>query len=796
MQEHQRADPEAHQDAFGKLAKIDQEKGHQQDRRIAREARPQGRELVLLGHGPGHDGEHAGERRERDEARERRCDRHEHQQEQSMQHARHRAVRPDLTLVAVRAMVPVTQIPPNRAEAMLATPCATSSQLERWRRPVMLSATTAESRHSIPPSSANERADGSSATTRSTEISGRRGSGSPSGMPPKRVPMVSTGRPIAQAIAEVNDDDQKGGPVWAEAADREDAGNRGDGDGDGGWIQRGQGAGEHPDFATIGPGSLPGSVRPNRSLIWLQDDQRDAGREADRHGIGNELDEATELQKTDRDQDHAGQHGREQQPVQAVLGHGGGDEHDERAGRPADLEAAPAQRGDQEPAHDGGVETAIRRDAGGDGEGHGQWQRYDGDRKPRDYVGLQVGEAVAFAQHGHQLRCEQLGEAWRAGFHGRLLPARDGATQMRRPAQLSQQQSARSQRMSGARRMGALSPCRLAAAALAGYGPAATGEEGLGAMAKITLFDKSKLPSRHSSVGPERAPHRSYYYAMGLSKDDIARPFVGVVTTWNKAALCNIALGRQAQAVKRGVAKAGGTPREFTTITVTDGIAMGHQGMKSSLVSREVIANSVELTVRGHAYDALVGLAGCDKSLPGLMMAMVRLNVPSVFMSGGSILPGRWQGRDVTVQDVFEAVGKHAVGDMTDAELAELEEVACPSAGSCGGQFTANTMACVSEAIGLALPGSAGAPAPYEARDKWAEESGEAGRAARSVLAGIKAGAQLARVLDADHVRPRRQEGNVEAAASKYRAQAAGTSPMTERPWTRKASWRPILNWR
>ncbi|MFL5333112.1 MAG: dihydroxy-acid dehydratase [Geminicoccaceae bacterium] len=245
-------------------------------------------------------------------------------------------------------------------------------------------------------------------------------------------------------------------------------------------------------------------------------------------------------------------------------------------------------------------------------------------------------------------------------------------------------------------------------------------------MARVTVFDKSKLPSRHSSVGPERAPHRSYYYAMGLSSDDIARPFVGVVTTWNEAAPCNIALGRQAQAVKRGVAKAGGTPREFTTITVTDGIAMGHQGMKSSLVSREVIADSVELTVRGHAYDALVGLAGCDKSLPGLMMAMVRLNVPAVFMYGGSILPGRWQGRDVTVQDVFEAVGKHAVGDLSDAELDELERLACPSAGSCGGQFTANTMACVSEAIGLALPGSAGTPAPYEARDKWAEESGEA----------------------------------------------------------------------
>ncbi len=242
----------------------------------------------------------------------------------------------------------------------------------------------------------------------------------------------------------------------------------------------------------------------------------------------------------------------------------------------------------------------------------------------------------------------------------------------------------------------------------------------------ITLFDKSKLPSRHSTVGPERAPHRSYYYAMGLSKEDIARPFVGVVTTWNEAAPCNIALHRQAQAAKMGVSRAGGTPREFTTITVTDGIAMGHQGMKSSLVSREVIADSIELTVRGHGYDALVGFAGCDKSLPGVMMAMVRLNVPSVFMYGGSILPGKWRGRDVTVVDVFEAVGQHAVGKLSDAELEELEQVACPSAGSCGGQFTANTMACVSEAIGLALPYSAGLPAPLEARDRYAELSGEA----------------------------------------------------------------------
>jgi dihydroxy-acid dehydratase len=239
-------------------------------------------------------------------------------------------------------------------------------------------------------------------------------------------------------------------------------------------------------------------------------------------------------------------------------------------------------------------------------------------------------------------------------------------------------------------------------------------------------FDKSKLPSRHTTVGPERAPHRSYLYAMGLTAEQIAQPLIGVVSTWNEAAPCNIALGRQAQAAKRGVAEAGGTPREFTTITVTDGIAMGHDGMKSSLVSREVIADSVELTMRGHCYDAMVGLAGCDKSLPGLMMAMLRLNVPSVFLYGGSILPGRFQGRDVTVVDVFEAVGKHSAGTMSDEDLHELECVACPSAGSCGGQYTANTMACVSEALGLALPGSAGTPAPFEARDAYAEESGKA----------------------------------------------------------------------
>jgi dihydroxy-acid dehydratase len=242
---------------------------------------------------------------------------------------------------------------------------------------------------------------------------------------------------------------------------------------------------------------------------------------------------------------------------------------------------------------------------------------------------------------------------------------------------------------------------------------------------KKSAFDKSKLPSRYVSVGPSSAPHRSYYYAMGMTDEEIAQPFVGVATCWNEAAPCNIALMRQAQAVKKGVKAARGTPREFTTITVTDGIAMGHAGMKSSLVSRDLIADSVELTMRGHCYDALVGLAGCDKSLPGMMMAMVRLNVPAIFMYGGSILPGRLRGKDITVQDVFEAVGAHSAGKIDDEELRAVECAACPSAGACGGQFTANTMACVSEALGLALPGSAGAPAPYESRDAYAEASGE-----------------------------------------------------------------------
>jgi dihydroxy-acid dehydratase len=238
------------------------------------------------------------------------------------------------------------------------------------------------------------------------------------------------------------------------------------------------------------------------------------------------------------------------------------------------------------------------------------------------------------------------------------------------------------------------------------------------------IYDKSKLPSRHVSVGPERAPHRSYYYAMGLTADEIARPFVGVVSAGNDSAPCNTTLDHQADVARKGVEQGGGMPRRFNTITVTDGIAMGHQGMKSSLISREVIADSIELSVRGHCYDALVGFAGCDKSLPGMMMAMLRLNVPSIFVYGGSILPGRYKDKDVTVKDVFEIVGKYAAGACPLSELEELERVACPGHGACGGQYTANTMACVGEAIGLSLPNSNMAPAPYSTRDQIAHAAG------------------------------------------------------------------------
>lgn len=245
-------------------------------------------------------------------------------------------------------------------------------------------------------------------------------------------------------------------------------------------------------------------------------------------------------------------------------------------------------------------------------------------------------------------------------------------------------------------------------------------------MTDASLKNKPRLPSRHVTVGPKATPARAMMKAMGLTDEDLSKPLVGVATCWNEAAPCNIALSRQAQAVKTGVKEAKGTPREFTTITVTDGIAMGHAGMFSSLPSRDAITDTVELTMRGHCYDALVGLAGCDKSLPGMMMAMLRLNVPAVFMYGGTILPGKFKGKDVTIVDVFEGVGKHAAGEMNDTDLNELESTACPCAGACGGQFTANTMACVSEAIGLALPGSAGTPAIYESRDDYAKASGEA----------------------------------------------------------------------
>lgn len=238
-------------------------------------------------------------------------------------------------------------------------------------------------------------------------------------------------------------------------------------------------------------------------------------------------------------------------------------------------------------------------------------------------------------------------------------------------------------------------------------------------------FDKSKLPSRHVSVGPERAPHRSYYYAMGMTEEEIAAPFVGVVSAGNDSAPCNTTLNAQADVCREGVIAGGGTPRRFNTITVTDGIAMGHQGMKSSLISREVIADSIELSMRGHCYDALIGFAGCDKSLPGMMMAMLRLNVPAIFVYGGSILPGSHDGKDVTVKDVFEAVGQYAAGNCPLKDLIALEKVACPGHGACGGQYTANTMACVGEAIGLSLPNSNMVPAPYQNRAEIATAAGK-----------------------------------------------------------------------
>jgi dihydroxy-acid dehydratase len=225
-----------------------------------------------------------------------------------------------------------------------------------------------------------------------------------------------------------------------------------------------------------------------------------------------------------------------------------------------------------------------------------------------------------------------------------------------------------------------------------------------------------KLQSRKVVEGPARAPHRAMYKAMGLTDQDLDRPLIGVSSTCNEATPCNIHLGQLAQSAKQGVKEAGCTPREFTAIAVSDGIAMGHEGMKASLVSREIIADSIEIMVRAHQYDGIVGISGCDKSLPGTLMGMGRLNVPSIFVYGGTIMPGVWNGKQVTVQDVYEGVGAYDAGRMTLQELISLENVACPSAGSCAGMYTANTMASISEALGMSLPGSASAPAESERR--------------------------------------------------------------------------------
>ncbi len=234
-----------------------------------------------------------------------------------------------------------------------------------------------------------------------------------------------------------------------------------------------------------------------------------------------------------------------------------------------------------------------------------------------------------------------------------------------------------------------------------------------------------ELISRTVVSGPARAPHRAMYKAMGLNDDDLSKPIVGVSSTCNEATPCNIHLGDLAQHSKCGVRDSGCTPREFTAVSVSDGIAMGHEGMKASLVSREVIADSIEIMMRAHRYDALVGISGCDKSLPGTIMAMARLNVPSIFVYGGTILPGNWNGKQVTIQDVYEAVGSFEAGKIKIEDLKELENVACPSAGSCGGMYTANTMACISEAIGIALPGSASPPALSEKRNQICYDTGK-----------------------------------------------------------------------
>jgi dihydroxy-acid dehydratase len=234
------------------------------------------------------------------------------------------------------------------------------------------------------------------------------------------------------------------------------------------------------------------------------------------------------------------------------------------------------------------------------------------------------------------------------------------------------------------------------------------------------------LPSRKSIEGPARAPHRAMYKAMGLTIEDLNRPLIGVSSTCNEATPCNIHLGRLAQNVKKGVKDSKCTPREFTTIAVSDGIAMGHEGMKASLVSREVIADSIEIMMRAHQYDGIVGVSGCDKSLPGTLMGMARLNLPSIFVYGGTIMPGSWNDKQVTIQDVYEAVGKYDSGKITLEQLTSLENVACPASGSCAGMYTANTMACISEAIGMSLPGSASPPAESDRREAICYNTGKA----------------------------------------------------------------------
>ena len=234
-----------------------------------------------------------------------------------------------------------------------------------------------------------------------------------------------------------------------------------------------------------------------------------------------------------------------------------------------------------------------------------------------------------------------------------------------------------------------------------------------------------ELPSRKTLEGPSRAPHRAMYKAMGLKDKDLDKPIIGISSTCNEATPCNIHLGKLAQFAKKGTSDVNCTPREFTAIAVSDGIAMGHEGMKASLVSREIIADSIEIMMRAHQYDGLVGISGCDKSLPGTLIGMARLNLPSIFVYGGTIMPGNWHNKDVTIQDVYEAVGSFDAGKISIEELIQLENVACPSAGSCGGMYTANTMASVSEALGMSLPGSASPPAESEKRNKICYETGK-----------------------------------------------------------------------